>query len=337
MQCKLCDNSGGYQRVAYWDNVKFALIVLVVVEHMYTTYRGSEIIEALIFFISFFHMPLFIFVSGLFHSNKNLKERVVSLLLLRFVYKIILFIVSNEPMTFFSESKIPWFLCTIAFCSIITYFIKDMNKTGLLIMSIILGCMLGYDEVTANTGTISRTIGWYPFYLLGSMVDNEKIIHLIKRRRINIIGVLTIMSFGLVCLLYRDDAGNTIFKYFNAILPCISYSRLGFSYNGMHKFLYYICVCMVSFGFLCLIPNKDLGIITKFGRRTIQVYFWHLPIRNILINIGVIESLSYSIWGRILILLLGIALSFILSIKFFSFPTDQVLGLAKKKTVGVLD
>lgn len=299
---------------------------------MYTAYIGSETIEAVIFFISLFHMPLFIFISGLFHSNSNIKERIVFLLLLRFVYKIFLFLVSDEPLTFFSETAIPWFLCMIAFCSLITYLIRNMNKTGLLIVSIILGCMLGYDEMTANTGTISRIIGWYPFYLLGSMTDNGKIIDVIQRKYVKVTGVLIIISFGLLCLLYRDVDGNTIFKYFNALLPCISYSRLGFSYNGIYKFLYYIIVCIVSFGFLCLIPNKDLGIITKFGRRTIQVYFWHLPIRNILINIGVIGYLSSSMKGRILILFLGMALSFILSTQFFSFPIKQLLNIVKKSS-----
>lgn len=61
---------GGFlkQRVAYYDNLKGILIVLVVVGHLLEPVAVSANMTTMQFvdFIYLFHMPLFIFVSGLF-------------------------------------------------------------------------------------------------------------------------------------------------------------------------------------------------------------------------------------------------------------------------------
>ena len=75
------------KREAYWDNVKGILILLVVLTHFMSR---EGFLNDLYSAVYLFHMPLFVFVSGLFHKNTNIKTRVISLLLIGIVYNIFL-------------------------------------------------------------------------------------------------------------------------------------------------------------------------------------------------------------------------------------------------------
>ena len=80
-------------RVVKWDNMKFLLIFCVVIGHISEMYTGNYIwFKRLFLFIYVFHMPAFLFVSGLF-SKKTVKERrfktIFSYLILYFVIKIL--------------------------------------------------------------------------------------------------------------------------------------------------------------------------------------------------------------------------------------------------------
>ena len=76
------------ERIALWDNTKFLLMILVVVGHFINRNLGSShLYQSMYLFIWSFHMPLFIFVSGLFHKNRNIKEKVISYFSIYFFLK----------------------------------------------------------------------------------------------------------------------------------------------------------------------------------------------------------------------------------------------------------
>ena len=59
------------QRSAFFDNLKYVLIVLVVVGHAANLFVNTfPIYSQLFFFIYLFHMPAFIFVTGLFAQSR---------------------------------------------------------------------------------------------------------------------------------------------------------------------------------------------------------------------------------------------------------------------------
>ena len=80
----------GNKRIAVWDNLKFILIFLVVFGHFMSPFTSNSIdLERMYFFIYIFHMPAFIFVSGLFSKgsvdNKNYKKVFECIVLYLFV------------------------------------------------------------------------------------------------------------------------------------------------------------------------------------------------------------------------------------------------------------
>mgnify|MGYP007069918102 CR=1 FL=1 len=77
-------------RCAYYDNIKFVLIILVVIAHAFSIDFGiSSYAPALFIFINMFHMPAFIFISGLFHKNEQVDRRMMLLASYLLLYKII--------------------------------------------------------------------------------------------------------------------------------------------------------------------------------------------------------------------------------------------------------
>lgn len=64
------------ERDTFWDSLKFVLIFLVVYGHMLMPeyQSGNHINTALFNLIYFFHMPLFVFISGRFSQIKDNKK-----------------------------------------------------------------------------------------------------------------------------------------------------------------------------------------------------------------------------------------------------------------------
>ena len=83
------------QRLYIFDNVKAILIFLVVFQH-YLMYRDEKgIVECITTYIALFHMPMFIFVSGLFHKNIFIWKRISQLFVMYAIYNISLAVINR--------------------------------------------------------------------------------------------------------------------------------------------------------------------------------------------------------------------------------------------------
>lgn len=81
------------ERIFLYENVRFILIVLVVVGHAIDLNTAqSKVYKSLFLWIYSFHMPLFLFLSGLFHKNKNITAKVLEYICIGFLWKIVYFI-----------------------------------------------------------------------------------------------------------------------------------------------------------------------------------------------------------------------------------------------------
>ena len=117
--------AGIKSRVFLWDNVKAILILLVVVGHFAEQFTPVSNIMNSIFLMTYtFHMPLFIFVSGLFAKSSIKKgklqiHKVFSYLILFYALKLLNFLVGLpfgkvRKFYLFTESGIPWYMFAMA-------------------------------------------------------------------------------------------------------------------------------------------------------------------------------------------------------------------------------
>lgn len=107
----------------YIDNIKFVLIFFVVFGHLIERYmEGNYILMGIYIFIYTFHMPLFIFISGLLSKNIN-KSRKFLLRKLLIPYIVLNIIWYSLAYLYTKETYIPviypgwtlWFLLSLFF------------------------------------------------------------------------------------------------------------------------------------------------------------------------------------------------------------------------------
>lgn len=108
-------------RIALWANLKFILITLVVAGHFADEIMDySSIYSSIFLFIYAFHMPLFVFISGYFHSNRNTTEKVLFYTSLEFLYMIFSFLVdrinsySQHIFNLLFDGGLAWFMFALA-------------------------------------------------------------------------------------------------------------------------------------------------------------------------------------------------------------------------------
>mgnify|MGYP001657409266 FL=1 len=167
------------KREPYWDNVKGVLILLVTFAHFMPAATGT-VSGAIYEGIYFFHMPLFIFVSGLFYKEEKIRARIIGLVLIGLTYNAFLIMIDNILLGYEQEfflirvTKIPWFVFCIAGCSLITYLTRDINPVIVMVISLFLACVACYDHILMEYMTLSKVIGWYPFFYLGVLFKRRE-------------------------------------------------------------------------------------------------------------------------------------------------------------------
>ena len=108
----------GAGRIALFDNIKGLLIILVVVGHVaHPVHNDNPAISCLFDVIYLFHMPLFVFMSGLFakgaYRNGRLNvNRMVSFALLGLAYQVAYLAISGllAPARILRFTSATWYL-----------------------------------------------------------------------------------------------------------------------------------------------------------------------------------------------------------------------------------
>lgn len=316
------------KRIFLFDNLKFLLMTTVVIGHLSDCLvKSSDIMKSTYIFIYAFHMPLFIYLSGLFHSNRNVKNRCISFIFMGFSMKVLLYL---SKLIFFhktdflllSDDGIPWFMFALAMFTACSYFLRDIDLKIIFLLSIILACIVGYDKSIGDYLYLSRFVVFYPFYLLGQMSDknrvqelnHSKILKVFSLGGIAIWGYLSIRKLDLIYILRPLFTGRNSFD----INPSFEV------YGPLYRILCILITLLTCICLLSLVPNKRIPFISSAGQRTLQVYFWHYPAIHLMQYFKVDDILVNTAWGQALWVSLGIFLTIIFSTKFFAFPVVHI-------------
>lgn len=326
------------ERIQKWDILKFVLIFFVVFGHVSEQYPGMS---GLFFFIYSFHMPLFIFVSGLF-SKKTINEKRYDKMFTYFVLyifiKIILCVskfISQGAITFtvFKENGVPWYAFSIfAFC-LITVFVKNFDPRYVFIFSVILACFAGYDKSLSSFLVMSRIIVFYPFFYAGYALDAATVAQKLNNKPFKIFSVAGIIGYIVFLCLKFDSV-----KFLKPLLSGQNSFWLlekHCGYGVFFRFGYYVLVFLLGAMIISLIPDKlGKGTIAKLGSRSVQVYALHYSFIFILysgLNVDVLLENLFPSASKIIILPLSIIILLICSSKIWTPIFDFVLNPPKRK------
>ncbi len=331
-------------RSAKWDILKFTMMFFVVLGHCAEFNTNiSENIQRLFLFIYTFHMPVFIFVSGLFSKktvNEKRKEKILGYFVLYVVSKGIFFTynaIANGKFSFslFKEGGLPWFMLALFAFSLITILLKNVSPAYVLAFSILLACLSGYDKTIFIELSLSRLIVYYPFYYLGYCLDPSKL-EVLSKGILKKLAAVAIIAITAVLILKADI--NTVHKLHPLLTGTNPFSSLGnwANYGFLLRLGSYAVSLTVGAAWIVIMPSRTpFGIAEKCGKRTLSVYLIHYVVLYILYNkLGITEKLLEFLpmsagWH---IIPLALVLTVVLSLPIFDKAVNFIGNVPMKKS-----
>jgi fucose 4-O-acetylase-like acetyltransferase len=329
-------------RISLWDNLKFMAIVLVVVGHFadYLT-ESSMISRSIRLFIYAFHMPLFFFISGLFHRDREVTRRctflVLSGFLLKMVFASLPLLRGREPsFELTGGGGIPWFLFVLAAFTALTYILREQNLKLILFCSFILGMAVGYDRSVGDAFYLSRTLVFYPFYLMGRTLAQPGATELRKKNRwITIFALVFLFAWGYLCYRFPDQL-SFLQDLFSGKMPYAEifegYDRINVLCGPIYRAGFYLLGFLLIWSFIFITPYYRIKALTYLGSHTINVYFWHGIIMKVVNRyLPYKQMVDTGLPEWVIILAIPLALSVILSLGIFDFPLHYLKQAVYKK------
>src|SRR4051795_10486988 len=183
------------RRVPFWDNARFACIVLVVLGHATTRLTSdSEIALGLYLLIYAFHMPAFAIISGYFSKsdapNRIQMARVITDILLPYLIFEALWTLTKWIVEGQANPNLTQPSWTLGFLLALGIFRLVLPYLALLrwplLWAVVISIGAGYLPNLGTTFSLARTLGLLPFFTLGWWLHEHKIVDrvgLLSRRR----------------------------------------------------------------------------------------------------------------------------------------------------------
>lgn len=289
------------RRDPYWDNVKLALIFLVVLGHFLLPVRKEEwFIETLYYWIYLFHMPAFVFVSGYFSKSyvrkKGKERRLTGYLLLYLLFTASLWLTKWIITRKFNWSVLlnpdsaPWYMLAMFFWLLLIPFAARLPFRSAFAASVAAALIAGMLPFIGSFLALSRVIVLFPFFLLGYHCNGYRR-EIINRGGIKIkILSLIVLVVPFIALYFGSD---WLPGYLRIIYGRLSYQDMGLTaVQGVLLRSFWFCLAaLMGAAFLCLIPNQELKV-TSAGERTLGIYFVHRLIRDVFRNLDLYKYMG---------------------------------------------
>ncbi|GAB1797338.1 acyltransferase family protein [Priestia megaterium] len=329
------------KRDAYFDNVKFILIVLVVFGHLLTPFiNDKQWLRTLYIFIYTFHMPAFILISGYFAKGyrkkgymwKAAKKVLLPYIIFQLIYAVYdykLYDESTFEVSVFQPAWSLWFLLSL-FCWNAMLFIFTKIKYPLAVAAV-LGIMIGLCEPLETTLSLSRTFVFFPFFLAGFYMKKEHFKKLTSVSCKKVAGGTLLIIALWIQYIAPDFEKEWLFG-------SKSYASLGVNQlEGMTlRMLFYSISLAMTISFLALIPTQTMSFTSR-GAQTFYVYLLH----GFLIKYIRLSSFGdwiESVQGYSILLIGACGVAWLLSSKYVSTiarPLIELKPLPRRKSLSL--
>ena len=268
-------------RIAKWDNIRLVLIFCVVLGHVINYVRmDTDSMNRVYLYIYAFHMPAFVFLSGMFSQNavKHYRyDKAFTFLLLYFVIKFSLFLtrvaVGKEAAFHMTSTVgIDWYALAIFLFYLVTMFLQRFDKRYLVPAVIFFGCMASYDLSLGGKLVLARATAFYPFFLLGFCVNRDTLFRISKVIPLKLAALVFLIAMGWVAAVHYDDL-----EWLMPLLKGFSYRNLDddlFYFGGLLRLGCYAVALLMTLAVIVVVPAFK-GFWSRFGSRTMGVYAFH--------------------------------------------------------------
>lgn len=265
------------KRIFYYDNLKGLLTIFVVLGHTLTICSDYYNYDSSLFKIcSFFMIPIFLIITGMF-SRKSKKKPLTrakkmfaiyafAQIIISLYYAYCLKIISPNKSLFIPRFTL-WYLLTSAELYLVEYILKRNSYKKMLLLSILIALFSGFLPFVTNTLSITRTLAFLPFFVIGYYQEDIKLFDKVKKyKKISITLVLTITIWFLFhqhFFSFKDTYMK--YNYYAYATPMICFLK---------RILLYIFSIIYSVFLFNIMPHKKL-LFAKIGECSLSIYLVH--------------------------------------------------------------
>ena len=269
-------------RIELFDNIKGVLIVLVVIGHfMHPIHNDNPAISAGFDIIYLFHMPLFVFMSGLFSKGAYRDgrldvNRIISYLVLGIAYQAALLLINGSDVLssrLFLFTSAPWYLIAMAWWYAATPLLARMRPAMGIGISCAIALAWGAVDLSDGLLAISRTLTFLPWFACGYYLDPARVARIHADRRLNAAIVIAVIIAA--ARLIDPHIYDFFFQRVYGDTPYLA----GFASGVVEKLIATAISIVFSLAVIRLTPAGGHPCLLALGQRTLQVYVLHRLIR----------------------------------------------------------
>ncbi len=286
------------RRVPLWDNARWIAITLMVIGHgILKLIAESDAAYAVYLFIYAFHVPIFVTVAGYFAKSgtpggRQMKGVITNILLPYVIFETIWTIVhwlsgGTFKLDYSSASWTLWFLLALAFWRVALPYLVLLRWPLAIAIAGSIG--VGYFANVDSLFALSRTLGLFPFFVLGWSLRQWQVTGywlsmrpaMLWRWRAGALALFALLAAA--CWFGGDVARDLQLRRF--LLYDESYAHIGYPewWAGGIRLGFMLLAFALVFAFLMLMPRRTTWF-TGLGAATMYIYLLHsfvlYPIRE---------------------------------------------------------
>ncbi|MET0933541.1 MAG: acyltransferase family protein [Mycetocola sp.] len=313
-------------RVPFWDNARFACIVLVVMGHgiQRITYDSDAALVTYLWIYAF-HMPAFAIVSGYFTKSgpptvRQMKRVITDILvpyaIMESIWTLVQFLVEGKrELNPTQPSWTLWFLLALGIFRLVLPYLALLRWP--LAWSLIISVGVGYLDNVDSTFSLARALGILPFFVLGWQLHRWKLVdrwRVVERQTWFIRGAAILFMLAMVAVL---AAFVDVWRAINLqhwFFYDQSYAGLGGDqwWAGGVRLALIGLAALLSAAFFVLLPRRETWM-TTLGQYTMYVYLLHSFVLYPLRETGVLRGEEFPELYLIGMLVFAVIIAVVLS------------------------
>jgi len=269
------------ERVAYLDNARFWVMLLVVIGHSLTELVVMDSARGLYTWIYLFHMPFFVLISGYtarhYVGDFRQVRRIVSTLIVPYLLvetsmQLLTWHYDRDPEypMVLSPQWVGWFLAALFVWRLTTPIWRALKYP--ITTSIIISLMAGMIEIP-NVLALHKVLGFLPFYVIGLHFNRDIFLRL-TQLKYRIVGAALLIGALVYCLTFTHRL--TDLNVDRWLLFRIRYDELDVSMleGAVTRGVFIVIGFVLTLAALALVP-RSRSITTTLGARTLYAYLLH--------------------------------------------------------------
>lgn len=264
------------QRSSFWDNFKGILIFLVVFGHFIYAYAQNlpdRFCADIYTFIYSFHMPAFIFCSGYFSKSERSRSAnsLTKLLLYYILFNTLMLVFSyfyiGSSIKILTPYYSYWYILSLVTWR--TLVGKVSGIKGIVLLSLAVSLLLGYNKEFTNLLSLRRTIAFFPFFIAGYLLDTQKVDRFLAKRK------SWHMALSWILVLAMAAASFWAIQHFEPTSGATLMGRYTKASTVGHRILIFSISAAAIIGMFLTVPNRNIPLLSKIGRNSLLIYLIH--------------------------------------------------------------